>query len=87
MRVEAGSGMLDVKGRASSTRRNIQDPLDSFGSQFLDEEVAFCLPSLLPVDELIPLIDQTPDVLVCVVIRVPHILRVRTILLIVVFQG
>src|SRR5690606_42161906 len=65
-RVEAGAG------------RGVEDRLHTVLAQQVDEEAALALVPTLPVDELVPLVDEALVVLLGVVVALPDRQRVGT---------
>ncbi|GAA3764674.1 hypothetical protein GCM10022402_47360 [Salinactinospora qingdaonensis] len=51
---------------------DVKDLLDAPGLELIDEEAAFAFVTALPVDQLVPLVDEPCDVFLGVVIGVTN---------------
>ena len=58
------------------TGSNIQNTLGAALLEQLDEEITFALVTRIPVDELIPLVDEALDVFLLVMISIPDVNRI-----------
>src|SRR5690606_16749656 len=65
----------------TGSRGDVQHLAHTTGLQLVDEEASLALGSTLPVDELVPLLDETGDVLLRVVIGVSNLEWIVTELL------
>jgi len=63
------------------TSGNVQHPLRPTLFELLDEKIALTLITGIPIDQFVPLVDETLDVLLLVMIGIPNFYRISTELL------
>ncbi len=67
--VTSNPALSSCTGMKPCPRRNVEDFLGAVLAEQLDEELAFRLSPTFPIDEFIPLVDESVDVLGLILVR------------------
>jgi hypothetical protein len=61
--------------------RNVEDPLGAALLEQFDEEIAFALVARVPIDQFVPLVDETLDVFLLVMVGIADLQRILAVVL------